>query len=294
VSSEAIFRGHDRAALDAQYDNRAKVADAAERLARFAEASARTRAHLECTLDVAFGAHPGETLDVFPAGAGAPVQLFVHGGYWRALDKRDHSFVARAFVPAGIATVVVNYALMPGVSMDELVRQVQASVAWTWRNAGSFGGDRERLFVSGHSAGGHLVARLMATDWRGFGADLPEHPIRGGTGISGLYDLEPIRLCFLNDELALDAATVRRHSPVGLARTCPGPLLLPVGGEEGPEYLRQTGALVDAWRGHGEPPCAMVMDGHDHFSIVAELERPDSELARAIHRQMGVDRAAAR
>ncbi|HEU5322155.1 MAG TPA: alpha/beta hydrolase fold domain-containing protein, partial [Methylomirabilota bacterium] len=136
-----VFLGYDREALDREYDNRRKVAGAADYLARYAKDSARARGELPCRLDVPYGAHAGETLDVFPAAApGAPVHVFVHGGYWQWLDKADFSFVARAFVPDA-AVVVVDYALIPAVDMDEQVRQCRAAVAWVHRHAASFNGD---------------------------------------------------------------------------------------------------------------------------------------------------------
>jgi arylformamidase len=288
--TDTVFLHYDRAALDAEYDNRAKVADALAHLERFAARSARTRERPGCRLDLAFGEAPGERLDVFPAPGGgpAPIQLFVHGGYWKGLDKNDFSYVADGFGPAGVTTVVVNYDLVPGVSMDTLVQQVRAAVAWTWTHAESIGGDRDRLFVSGHSAGGHLVAMLMATDWSRFAVGLPPDPIRGGFGLSGLYDLEPIRLCFLNDELHLDEAEAARNSPVRLNRHVEAPLVLPVGALEGPEYLRQSQDLAAAWRTGPSDPEVMVVDGRDHFSIVADLGEPESDLARAVWRQMGL------
>jgi arylformamidase len=286
--SKPVFLHYDGESLDREYDNRAKVADFAAHLAAFEADSACARRELECRLDVPFGPCEAEVLDVFPAGPDAPVHLFIHGGYWRALDKRDFSYVANALVPAGAAAVVINYALMPAVTMDELVRQCRAALSWTWRNAASFGGDPERIHVSGHSAGGHLVAMLLATDWPAFEHGMPVDTVRSGVGISGLYDLEPIRLCFLNDDLGLDPDTCARNSPTLLERRCRGPLLLPVGGDEGPEYLRQTETLAGAWAGLGEPPRPMVMPGRNHFSIAAELARGDSDLSRALLAQMGL------
>lgn len=287
---EAVFRHYDQEALDREYNNRDKVADYEAYLAHYTDASARTRADLACRLDVAYGDHPNQVLDIFPAAAAAgpaPAQVFIHGGYWRALHKEEFSFVARGFVPKGAATVVIDYALMPGVEMDELVRQCRAALAWVWRNAASFGADPERIFISGHSAGGHLVAMLMATDWPAF-AGLPADVVKGGCGISGLYDLEPIRLCYLNQDLHLDAEAARRNSPTLLAPVCPGPLMLPVGALEGPEYLRQSEDLAAAWRAHGREVEVRVMADHNHFTICAELEDPASELATAIQRQMGL------
>jgi len=283
-----VFLGYDRPALDRELNNREKVADAPRWLAWYAHESERARRELPCRLDVAFGAHPGERLDVFPAGAGpAPVHVFIHGGYWHRLDKADFSFVARGLVPAGAAVVVINYALVPTVDLDELVRQCRAAVAWVWRHARGFGGDPERIFVSGHSAGGHLVGMLMSTDWPAF-AGVPPDALKGGCGISGLYDLEPIRLSYLNDALALTPDVARRNSPCLLAPSRANPLLLAVGGAEGPEYHRQTDAQAGAWRARGLPVDVLDLTGHDHFSIVADLGRRDAPLTRALLGQMGL------
>ena len=284
---ETVFFGYDRAALDREYDNRGKVANTAEYLARYPAQSARLRDTLPARLDLRYGPHPGETLDVFlPEGSGPwPVHVFVHGGYWRSFDKQDFSFVARAFQPAGVLVAVINYALIPTVDMDELVRQVRASVAWLHRNAGALGGDPARLTVSGHSAGGHLVAMLMSTDWGRF-AGLPADVVKAGCGISGLYDLEPIRLCYLNETLGLTWETARRNSPVHLVPAAAGRLLLPVGAKEGDEFHRQTESLAAAWRRRGLAVEVMDMTGHDHFSIITELGDPGTPLSRAILHQI--------
>jgi arylformamidase len=282
----SVFLHYDRAALDAEYNNRAKVKDAMRWLARYGAESARARAELAMRFDVPYGRHHAERLDVFlPAASGAaPIHVFVHGGYWHRLDKADFSFVARAFPEA--VTVVVNYALVPSVDLDELVRQVRASIAWVHANARTFGGDPARITVSGHSAGGHLVAMLMATEWSSLGA--PADVVKAGCAISGLFDLEPIRLCYLNDALALSAESAQRNSPVHLKPNGRAPLMLALGADEGPEYHRQTNTLAAAWRAHGSPIEIMDAAGHDHFSIICELERPDTALARAIRKQIGL------
>jgi arylformamidase len=288
VVGEPIYRGYDREGLDREYDNRRKVVGSAAWLARYASASACARRDLSCRIDVPYGGSPAETLDLFtPAAGPAPVHVFVHGGYWRSLDKSDFSFVARAFQPAGALVAVINYALVPAVDMDELVRQCRASIAWLHRNAPAYGGDPDRIVVSGHSAGGHLAVTLMSTDWPSF-AGLPADVIKAGCGISGLYDLEPIRLCFLNETLGMTAAQAARLSPVRTPPARSGPLLLAVGELEGAEYHRQTDDMASAWRGRGLPGEVMDMSGHDHFSIVAQLEEPETPLSRAIRRQMGL------
>lgn len=289
-----VFLHYDREALDREYNNRAKVPNALEMLDGYARESGEARAVLLSRLDLAYGAHPAERLDAFapttppPEGRGAPLHLFIHGGYWQWLDKKDFSFVARAFAPAGAITVVINYALMPAVSMDELVRQCRAAAAWTFRNAASLGGDPERLFVSGHSAGGHLTAMLLTTDWPRFEAGLPAGIVKGGVALSGLYDLEPIRLCYLNDTLQLSSDEARRNSPIHLRPARPRPFVLAVGGLEGPEYHRQVEALASPWRAYGMPIEVLDQPAHDHFTIVMQLADPDSPLSRVARAQMGL------
>lgn len=287
---ETVFLGYDQAALDREYNNSGKVANAGELLARYPTESARTRDALSARLDLRYGPTAGETLDLFlPEGGGPwPVHVFVHGGYWRSMDKQDFSFVARGLQPAGVLVAVINYALIPTVDMDELVRQVRASVAWLHRNVAAIGGDPARITASGHSAGGHLVAMLLSTDWSRF-AGLPPDVVKTGCGISGLYDLEPIRLCYLNETLRLTMETARRNSPVHLVPSSAGPLLLPLGAKEGDEYHRQTESLAAAWRRRGLDVEVMDMTGHDHFSIITELGDHRTPLSRAIQRQ--VDRA---
>jgi arylformamidase len=248
--------------------------------------SARARAELPLRFDVPYGARHGERLDVFPAArpGPAPVHVFIHGGYWQRMDKADFSFVVRGLRPAGALTVVVNYGLVPSVDLDELVRQCRAAIAFVHAHAREWGGDPARISVSGHSAGGHLVAMLLATDWTAFGA--PADVLEAGCAISGLYDLEPIRLCYLNDVLGLTPQVARRNSPIHLVPTRPTPLILALGATEGPEYHRQTDELATAWRARGVPIEVLDLAGHDHFSIVAELESPFSPLARAIQGQM--------
>ena len=181
----AVYRGYDQTGLDAQYNLRARHADHAAIFARWAETSAEARACLGAELDVAYGTEAGTTLDIFPAaprdGRASPILTFIHGGYWQALDKSDSSFLAPAFVAAGIAFVTLNYSLAPAADMDRIVAQIRAAHLWLRDNATHFGGDPATMFVFGHSAGGHLTALAMA-----------EAPVKGGCSISGLYELEAV------------------------------------------------------------------------------------------------------
>jgi arylformamidase len=289
MTGETIFRHYDRAALDAQYDNRAAVPEHVQHAARWRLESAAVVRELRHRLDLPYGPSAAETVDVFPAGRGAasPVQVYFHGGYWMSRDKADFRFLARAFVPAGAACVLVNYALVPTVNMDELVNQCRTALAWTWRNAASFGADPERIFISGHSAGGHLVAMMMATDWPAFDADLPPDLITGACAISGLYDLEPIPLCYLNETLNLSPGEAKRNSPMRLTPRSSAPLLLAYGDLESAEFKRQSVELHGAWRDRGVPCELRECRRVNHFTILDEFDR-GRPLAQAVLAQMGL------
>jgi arylformamidase len=284
-----LYGGYDRAGLDAQYNLRARHTDAQSYIDGYAARSATARTKLACRLDVAYGPTEPERLDIFPAAqVQAPVQVFIHGGYWQALDCRDFAFIAEGFVPQGAATVVVNYALAPNAGMDEIVRQNRAALAWVWRNAPSFGGDPARIFVSGHSAGGHLTAAMAITDWPAVDAALPRDLVKGGCAISGIYELEPIRLCYLNDKLQMDAAVAAHNSPIRHLPAAAPPVILCVGSEETAEFLRQQQEFAAAWVAQGHALDIVPAPGLQHFSVVEELARPGSPLNRAVGRQMGI------
>ena len=292
-----VFGCYSQAALDAEYDNRAKVASAQAWLDRYRDDSAGVREQWgeRARLDVPVGASPIESVDVFPvlagadrpdagagAGAGAggrraPVIVFIHGGYWMRLDKSFFSFVARGLAAHGIATVVINYAKIPAVRMEEIVRQCRQAVSWAVANAASFGGDPARVGIAGFSAGGHLVAMVGAESWQ------PGQPLIAGYAMSGLHDLEPIRLSYLQETLGLDDDDVARFSPILAAPPAGGHWLAIVGGEEGPEYLRQSSELAACWQTEGPRSVAFeVAKGHNHFSLVHTLADPDDPITRRI------------
>ena len=261
----------DPAWLDRQYNNRALVPEHPAIFERWAEASELARQRMTVEIDVPYGDTPGQTLDVFPAAAeGSPVLVFIHGGWWRALDKRDHSFVAPAFVIAGAAVVVPNYDLCPAVGVDTIVLQMVRALVWTFRNARRFGGDPSRIVVAGHSAGGHLATMLLSCDWRSQGAGLPADLVPSALSISGLYDLEPVRhIPFLKPDLKLTPALVRRLSPVRFPRPA-GRLVTAVGALESEEFRRHNGLMRAAWGAEAVPQVESVADAN-HFTVVHAL-----------------------
>jgi arylformamidase len=285
VTDKKIFRDYDQAGLDAQYNNRVRWPDYKEHFANWRVWSAETCAKLPCHLDLAFGPSPMEKLDILPAaqsslGAGAPLYVFIHGGYWYSLDKADYSYVAEGFRPHGICTAVNNFGLAPDTSMDEIVRQNRAALAWLWRNAKTYGADPERIYVCGHSAGGHLALMLLATDWPAFERDLPAGLVKGACSIGGLHDMEPIRLSYLNMTLKMSPEEANRNSPLLARYPVPAPLSLVVAVDETPEYHRQSEVMADLWRKLGYPVDLLVPPGLNHFDVVNQLRDPSCELVK--------------
>jgi arylformamidase len=285
----AIFLNYDQAALDAQYNLRAAVKDAVANLGECARRSGIVRADLNPQLDVPYGPTHAERANVFPAAKpGAPVLVFIHGGYWQRLDKNDFDYVAAPFVFAGAAVVNVDYALAPRVTMDEIVRQVRAALAWVWREAKTFNGDTARIHVAGHSAGGHLAAMLALTDWSGFAPGLPAAVVRSATAISGLYELEPVRLSYLNEALRLDAAAARRNSPMLYIRKDAAPLTLVVGADETAEFLRQQRDFAAALAKAGAPVEAVEMPRRHHFDVIHDLAERGTRLHDLVRKRLGL------
>lgn len=279
----------DPAWLDLQYNNRARIPEHPQIFERWARDSAAARRSLAPELDVRYGEGPNETLDVFaPTRGGAPVMVYVHGGWWRSLDKSDHSFVAPPFVAAGAMVVVPNYALCPTVTIEQITLQMVKALAWTYRNAPRFGGDPRRISAVGHSAGGHLVAMLLCCRWREVAADLPPVLLRRALAISGLFDLEPVRRTpFLKSDLRLSIASARRLSPAKLPAPSEGQLMAVAGAQESEEFLRQNTLIQQAWGPRAVPVCESV-EGVHHLDILYALVDSSTRLHRLSLQQLGL------
>jgi arylformamidase len=280
----------DKAFLGREYNNRELVPDHPKYFARWAEASARVRSTMASRLDQRYGGMPGESIDIFPARKGdGTCMMFIHGGYWRSLDKRDFSFLAPTWVDAGVSLAVVNYDLCPKVTIDEIVRQMLRASRWLWLHAEDFGMDQDRLYVAGHSAGGHLAAMMMGAVFPVFDANLPKDLWKGALAVSGVYDLRPLpQVDFLQADLQLDEEAALRLSPAFIPPATRAPVMTAVGGDESGEFRRQNALLGERWRSAfaGDIP----MPGRNHFSVVDGLAEQSSPLFAGARKLMKLDK----
>jgi len=266
----------DQAALDAAYNNSAAVADSAEWLAAWARRSSATRAIPGARLDIRYGTRERACFDYLPAGVpGAPLFVFIHGGYWQRNSKDIFSFAAEGPRAHGIDVAVVGYTLAPAARLSDIVKEIREALAFLRGNAGQFGFHQEKIFAGGWSAGGHLAALTGI-----------QKDVKGALVISGLFDLEPIALTYVNEKLRLDRQEIETLSPLSLLRDGISPLRLAVGGDELSELQRQSTDFEQIAAGRGMPVTLRVLPGHNHFSILDELATPDgaltSELVRLI------------
>ena len=277
------------AAMDGQYNNRANVPEHPELLAEWAAKSVAWAADAKAMRTLVYGDSDAETLDLFLADAeNAPVHMYIHGGYWQANDKKSSSFVARPLVAAGSHVAVIDYGLCPDVTIDEIGRQCRAALAFLYGCVKSFGGDPDRITVSGHSCGGQLVGMVMATDWAQFGTDLPMDLVKGGVSASGLFDLEPLLNTTVNIKVGMDEETARRNSPLFMAPACDAPLAFYWGGDETDAFRWQSEAMAEAWGAKGVETVAEAISGVNHFTVLTGMEDPAHPATRAILQQLGL------
>ena len=272
----------DAATLDKLYNNRLLVPECMEILQRWTQDSAAVRQSINCKLDVAYGSDGKEKLDIYPCAAKpnkrAPVLIFIHGGYWRSLDKADQSFLAPAFTKQGSCVVIPNYSLCPAVTVSDIVLQLVKAVAWVYKNIDKYGGDPNRITVAGHSAGGHLVAMLLSCLWPKFDKTLPTDVVKSAMSISGLFEMEtPMHSPYLQDSLHLTATEVKRISPAWMPAPKQGQLYGVVGGDESPEFLRHNQLIQDAWGKSAVPVCEQL-PGLNHFTVLESLCQSESRL----------------
>jgi len=282
-----VWRDMDQAELDAAYNQAAYAPNREQLLARHAAESEAVRARLGAPGRFAYGPTPIEALDVYPTRrANAPVSVFIHGGAWRSGSARNYAFVAELFVHAGAHLVIPDFAAVQDVdgSLMPMAEQVRRAVIWVYRNAASFGGDPERLYLAGHSSGAHLAAVTLTTDWKEL--DLPTDIIKGGLCSSGMYDLAPVRLSARSDYVKFTDEMEQALSPQRHLDRLHVPLIVSHGTLETPEFQRQARDFAAAVRKAGKPIQSLVGEAYNHFEIIETLGNPYGLLGRAVLEQM--------
>jgi arylformamidase len=278
----------DVAEFELQYNPRATIKNFQEYFDRAEARSREVLPALDGYVDVPYGPHAAQKMDIFRArGRSKAVLMYVHGGYWRALDKRFYNFLAPAFTNAGVTFANINYALCPTVTIEEIVRQVLQAGAWLYRNASNFGGDPRRLYATGSSAGGHLTAMMLAAIWPVFAPDLPAKVFQGGLSISGVHDLRPLAgAAFLKPQVNFDLAVARRCSPVLMPPATDAKLWTSVGGAEPQAFQDLNAAIAKAWKNvfAGD----IKMPGENHLSMMERFAEPSSALFKGALQMMGI------
>jgi arylformamidase len=258
--------------LDILYNNRAAVPEHGEIFAQWRAQSAATRANFSGEFNLAYGPHPLQTLDIFPAKQNRGLVIFIHGGYWRSLDKDDFSFYAEPYLAEGVSVASINYRLCPEVKIDAIVEDCRAAIEWLAKNVFRYNIRFDRNVLIGHSAGAHLVAMLCATDWSA--RNIEESNFRCGVLISGLYDLSPLLETSINADVQLTSETAKILSPIHLSPKLDIALDIAVGGAETSEFIRQSQLLPPAWPANAGS--LEIVAGANHFTIVDECAKPDS------------------
>ena len=267
-----LYRGMDRAQLDVAYNNSAAVPERDAIVADWAARSAKVRRENAARLDLAYGDTRREWLDLFLAvDPKAPILAFIHGGYWQMNSKEPFAFLADGPLAHGINFALIGYTLAPEARLDHIVGEARHAVEWLGEHLGDYGADPTRLYLSGWSAGGHLTAMAM-----------PLRVVRGGIAISGLFDLEPIRLNYLNEKLSLDTAEAARNSPLLHIPPMAGELIVAYGTAELPELCRQSIDYGQAWVERELPGHLLPIDGANHFTILETLASPTGALTQAL------------
>ena len=272
-------------ALEREYNLRPRHPERQAVYADFARRSQLTRSRLPALLDQRYDDGPRALLDVFPAGSGAPLFVFIHGGYWRTLDKSIFSCLAESFVDAGITVVMPNYDLAPTVPLRTIVAQMRAMLAWVAGNAARFGADPERFVLAGHSAGGHLAAMAALDCHARIDTRLSGAALRGLVPVSGLFDLRPLLSTSVNGDARLSPVEAEELSPILRMRregVPPVPLLLLAGGAETDGFKQQSEGFLAAWRGQGGSGDLLLAPGCTHFTVLDAMAAPEGAVLAAV------------
>jgi arylformamidase len=285
--SESAYKGFRQDELEYQYNPRVSVPEFPE-LAKVRGAQARqVRETAKSWLNVAYGSSPRESLDIYAADEpGGPVLVYIHGGYWRSGSKEENCNFAPTFTERGATVVLVEYDLCPQVTVSDIVRQTRASIAWVYRNILRYGGDPNRLFVSGHSAGGHLTAMALAHDWKNEG--LPGGLIKGAVATSGVYDLDMVMKISVQEQVRMTPEIAKQNSPFLNPPRARCPLVVAVGGDEPKGWQQMSEDYFRFCKEAGMSAEYLVVPGANHYTMTEKLLDETNPLTQAALKQMGI------
>ena len=274
----SLYMGMDADALETQYNLRARRgSDFDELMASWVARSEKLRDTPNARVDLAYGQGEREKLDFFSGGdSNSALVIYIHGGYWQRGNKEMHSFCAEAFVKHGVSVSMLNYDLTPAVRMGQIPAQIRKAVAWNWHNADQLGFSKDKLYIMGHSAGGHLTAMMMATDWSAYDDQIPDDVIRAGIPVSGVFELEPIIHTSLNEGPQMDIEEAIEQSPTFIPPVTNAPQLVVAGGGETTEFLRQSDDYADKFRTVERSMERYNVPEADHFDELERLSEDDS------------------
>lgn len=289
-STMLIYKRYNQEDLDRQYNNRLNAPDHEYHLQQWELFNREAERKYSVHKNIPYGGLERETLDIFPSEKpGSGTLVFIHGGYWYKSGPSDAYLVVEAFRAYGITTVLIGYPLMPDFPMDQLVLSCRRAIGWVHANIARYNGDAGRVFVAGHSAGGHLASMMMAANRPQPDQKPGNKIIQGICAISGLYNLLPIQLCYVNETLKMDTAMALRNSPVQLLPETACPLLLAVGGEETAEYKEQSRELFNTWSAKNADVRLLEIPGTNHFSILTSILDRSSILHSGLCGLMGIN-----
>ena len=288
AASDYVYKQFCADEMESHFNPRAVLPDVDGLIAERSAKSAETRETLTNHRNLAYGDSDRQVVDIFPAAApNAPVNVYIHGGYWRAVSKDDVSALAEHFYAKGVTTVLLEYDLCPNVTLTDIVRQTRRGLAWTYSNIAEYGGDPNRFYISGSSAGGHLVAMMLAQDWEKE-EGIPNDFIKGAVAITGVLDTDPVLHVTPNDQIRLTDELARENNPMLNPPKSRSPLVIVVGGNEPDGWRQMSKDYYELCKSHGVPCEYHEIPGTHHFSVTEAIGEAGSLMQKLVFGQMGV------